>query len=74
MYVSFTDLHKKSNEIILALSRNKRITLLHRGKPLAIMLRIDVGEKTSASAKDHAAFGIWKDRDETPTHMRSDRL
>lgn len=64
MYASFVDLRKKSAEIIRALSRKERITVLYRGKPAAIMHPIDDPGGDPTSAKDHAAFGIWKDRHE----------
>lgn len=62
MHASFVDLRKKSSEIIRALSRNERITVLYRGKPAAMMHPIDDMGDARVSAKDHAAFGIWKDR------------
>ena len=63
MKASFVDLRKKSAEIIRALSRNERVTVLYRGKPAAVMQPIT--EKTGqdlATAKDHPAFGLWADR------------
>lgn len=74
MKASFVDLRKKSAQIIQALHRNERVTVLYRGKPAAIMHPI--GEETKVGAtkvKDHPAFGLWKDRDETATvseHVR----
>jgi antitoxin (DNA-binding transcriptional repressor) of toxin-antitoxin stability system len=64
MYASFVDLRKKSREIIRALSRNERVTVLYRGKPAAIMHPIDDPGDAPKSAKDHAAFGLWKQRDD----------
>ena len=65
MKASFVDLRKKSSEIIQALNRNERITVLYRGKPAAIMQPIDhQGDESVGSAKDHAAFGMWADRDD----------
>ncbi|MCK5769390.1 hypothetical protein [Algiphilus sp.] len=64
MEASFVDLRKKSAEIIRALKRKERITLLYRGKPAAIMEPIDAhAEGRSAAASQHAAFGIWSDQD-----------
>jgi len=63
MQVSFVDLSKKSAEIIKALSRKERVTVLYRGKPAAIMEPIDgrvTGEPQPASL--HQAFGIWADQ------------
>ncbi len=65
MKASFVDLRKKSSEIIKALSRNERITVLYRGKPAAIMQSIDAQRDASVgSAREHAAVGLWADRDE----------
>jgi len=65
MRASFVDLRKKSGEVIRALGRNERVTVLYRGKPAAIMHPIDdPGGAAVGSAKDHAAFGLWADRDD----------
>lgn len=65
MEASFVDLRKKSAEIIKALSRKERVTVLYRGRPAAIMEPIDnriTGEAQASS--QHKAFGIWADRAE----------
>ena len=36
MEASFVDLRNKSAEVIRALSRNERVTVLYRGKPAAV--------------------------------------
>jgi len=65
MKASFVDLRKKSSEIIKALGRNERITVLYRGKPAAIMQSIDEQRDASVgSAREHTAFGLWADRDD----------
>ena len=64
MKASFVDLRKKSSEIIRALHRNELITVLYRGKPAAIMRPIGGrGGGPGVKAADHAAFGLWADRD-----------
>jgi len=74
MKASFVDLRKKSSEIIQALSRNESVTVLYRGKPAAVMQPIGEGDaQPTVKAKDHPAFGIWKDRrdvDDVATHVR----
>lgn len=63
MKASFVDLRKKSSEIIQALKRHERVTLLYRGKPAAIMQPVHgEGGDATGSARDHAAFGLWSDR------------
>ncbi len=72
MKASFVDLRKRSSQIIRALNRNESVTVLYRGKPAAIMQPI--GEQASGQtmrAKDHAAFGLWADRnDDVAEHVR----
>ncbi|MEQ9479971.1 MAG: hypothetical protein RIK00_11635 [Algiphilus sp.] len=64
MEASFVDLRKKSAEIIKALNRKERVTLLYRGKPAAIMEPIgEQSETAPEKASQHAAFGMWVDRE-----------
>ncbi|MAA75372.1 MAG: type II toxin-antitoxin system prevent-host-death family antitoxin [Salinisphaeraceae bacterium] len=65
MEASFVDLRRKSAEIIKALTRKERVTVLYRGKPAAIMEPIDdrVGAERQR-ASEHAVFGIWRDQAE----------
>jgi antitoxin (DNA-binding transcriptional repressor) of toxin-antitoxin stability system len=65
MKASFVDLRKRSSEIIRALGRKERVTVLYRGKPAAVMHPIgDAGDGAGGSAEAHAAFGMWADRDD----------
>lgn len=65
MEASFVDLRKKSADIIRALRRKERVTVLYRGKPAAIMAPIDDrGSDARKAASQHTAFGIWADRTE----------
>lgn len=74
MEASFVDLRNKSAEVIRALSRNERVTVLYRGKPAAVMLPLEARTDDAAvSAKDHPAFGMWADRrelEDVPAHVR----
>ncbi len=74
MEASFVDLRNKSAEVIRALSRNERVTVLYRGKPAAVMLPLEArSDNASVSAKDHPAFGMWADRrelEDVPAHVR----
>ena len=70
MEASFGDLQKKSNEVIRTLNRNEQVTVLYRGKPVAIMQPIG---GLVVKAADHPAFGLWADRDDMPdvaAHVR----
>ncbi len=65
MKATFVDLRKKSGQIITALKRKERITLLYRGKPAAIMHPLeDVTEVGASRASAHRAFGLWADRND----------
>lgn len=60
MEASFVDLRKKSKEIINAINRKEKVTVLYRGKPAAIMNPINTtSETTQLSAAKHKAFGMW---------------
>jgi hypothetical protein len=62
---SFVDLRRKSAAIIRALQRKEPVTVLYRGVPAAIMQPIDrLPDEPIGSVKNHAAFGIWADRDD----------
>ncbi len=63
MKASFVDLRKRSSEVIRALQRKERVTVLYRGKPAAVMHPVpDHGSGQLPSAADHEAFGMWADR------------
>ncbi len=65
MKATFVDLRTKSAEIIRALLRKERVTVLYRGKPAAVMHPIDDQDKELVTrAKDHPSFGMWADRDD----------
>lgn len=74
MKASFVDLRRKSAAIIRALQRNEPVTVLYRGVPAAIMQPIDqLPDEPIGSVKNHAAFGIWADRDDiedVASHVR----
>ena len=66
MQASFVELRTKSREIIEALKRNERVTVLYRGRPTAVMhpIREPADRAAAPRAADHPAFGMWKDRAE----------
>jgi len=71
---SFVDLRRKSAAIIRALQRKEPVTVLYRGVPAAIMQPIDQpSDAPIDSVKNHAAFGMWADRDDmedVASHVR----
>lgn len=74
MKASFVDLRRKSADIIRALKRKEPVTVLYRGVPAAIMQPVDQQPtEPSSSVKNHAAFGIWADREDivdVASHVR----
>ncbi len=65
MKASFVDLRRRSAEVIRALKRNERVTVLYRGKPAAVMHPIaQAAEDAGPPAAEHPAFGLWADRDD----------
>jgi antitoxin (DNA-binding transcriptional repressor) of toxin-antitoxin stability system len=81
MTTTFLDIPNKSGEIIRALKRNEKITVLYRGKPAAVIHPVDnadAGALPSTAARphrvqDHVAFGLWATRQglkDVPAHVR----
>jgi antitoxin (DNA-binding transcriptional repressor) of toxin-antitoxin stability system len=62
MKASFVDLRKKSSQLIRALSRNETVTVYYRGRPAAIMRRLDAQRGPARSAASHPSFGLWANR------------
>jgi hypothetical protein len=63
MKASFVDLRTKSSEILEALERNEPVTIQYRGRTKAIMQPVAAQNALPVKARQHAAFGLWKDRD-----------
>lgn len=76
MKATVLDLRRRMPEVLQALDRNERVTILYRGQERAVLLpsggdRAE-GEGTKASA--HPAFGMWADHEDTDDvarHVRS---
>lgn len=68
MRASFVDLRKKSHEILQALRRQERVTVLYRGEPTAVMHPIGragggrAGGVKPLRTAEHEAFGMWAER------------
>ena len=60
MKASILDLRRRMKDILLALDRNESVTIFYRGKEKAILS--PSRQRTDKSAKDHEAFGLWRDR------------
>jgi prevent-host-death family protein len=62
MKATVLDLRRKTGDILAALDRNERVTLTKRGRKTAVIVPLN-GE-TRLSAATHAAFGMWRDRED----------
>lgn len=63
MRSTLLSLRRSPSKILQAIERRQEVTLTKRGKALAriVPLQDDEGKKVSSQA----AFGMWRDRDET---------
>lgn len=64
MEASVLDLRKHMREVMSAIDRHERVTLLHRGRRRAVI--VPLAETTGERPKvaDSPAFGMWADRDD----------
>lgn len=60
MKASILDLRRRMRDVLRALDRNESVTIYYRGKEKAILS--PSRQRTCKSVKDHAAFGMWRDR------------
>ena len=56
MKATVVDLRYKMNDVLKALDRNEKVTVLYRGKVKGIL--IPSGEKTQMKITDHPFFGM----------------
>ncbi len=62
MQATVLDLRRNTRSILAALARNERVTLTNRGRKQAVIVPCTDQSRPLAAA--HAAFGMWKDRDD----------
>jgi len=62
MQATVLDLRRNTRSILAALARNERVTLTNRGRKQAVI--VPCSDHSRPSAAGHAAFGLWKDRDD----------
>jgi hypothetical protein len=73
MKASILDLRRRMAEVLRALDRNETVKILYRGRERAILIPSGTSGKGAPPARNHPAFGIWKDRDDladVPAHVR----
>jgi antitoxin (DNA-binding transcriptional repressor) of toxin-antitoxin stability system len=61
MKASILDLRRRMGDVLKALQRNEEVTLLRRGKTIAIM-RPAGGPPETNRVVAHPAFGMWAGR------------
>ena len=62
MKASILDLRRRMSDVLRALARGERVTILHRGKEKGVLYPANGPEDRSAAVSEHAAFGMWRDR------------
>jgi hypothetical protein len=64
MQATTLDLRRRMPEVLRALDRQGRVTILYRGKERAVLIRPGATPAAPGkrSASTHAAFGMWADR------------
>lgn len=63
MKASILDLLHRTRNVLRAINRNESVTVYYRGKEKAFLS--PSRHRTDKSAKNHEAFGMWRDKDET---------
>ena len=62
MKASILDLRRRMSDVLRALDRNESVTIFYRGKAKAILSPLR--QPVKKPVEDHAAFGMWRDREE----------
>jgi len=76
MKATVLDLRRRMPEVLQALDRNERVTILYRGQERAVLVPAgsEAAEGKPAKARQHPAFGMWADREDqedVAAHVRS---
>lgn len=61
MKASILDLRRRMADVLKALQRNEEVTLLRRGKTIAVILP-EGGRPAGKPVVGHKAFGMWANR------------
>jgi hypothetical protein len=65
MKATVLDLWRRMKDVIRALDRNEPVTLLYRGRKKGVLYPVQEEKAPVRSVKEHPAFGLWKDREDT---------
>jgi antitoxin (DNA-binding transcriptional repressor) of toxin-antitoxin stability system len=71
MQANIVDLRYKMNDVLKALDRNEKVTILYRGKPKGVIHPIE--KKEPMKMQDHPFFGMHAD-DKRPVSDVMDEL
>jgi len=76
MKATVLDLRRRMPEVLQALDRNERVTILYRGQERAILVPAgsEAADGAPVKASQHSAFGMWAERDDLDdvgAHVRS---
>jgi antitoxin (DNA-binding transcriptional repressor) of toxin-antitoxin stability system len=64
MKASIIDLRRRMAEVLKALDRNESVKILYRGRERALLIPVERRHGEKKPITEHAAFGMWKDRNE----------
>ena len=59
---SILDLRRRMRDVLRALERNERVTILHRGREKGVIHPSGSRKAPGRRVSEHPAFGMWKDR------------
>lgn len=64
MQATTLDLRRRMPEVLRALDRHERVTILYRGKERAVLIPSNAKSAPAGkrNARTHIAFGMWADR------------
>ena len=62
MEASVLDIRKKMREVMSAIDRCERVTLIHRGRRRAIIIPFSEAKRSKVKVADLPAFGMWAER------------
>jgi hypothetical protein len=62
MKASVVDLRHRMGDILRAVDRNEKVTILYHGKERALMVQLPKRRKKPMRIEDHPFFGMWADR------------
>ncbi len=70
MKATIVDLRYKMNDVLRALDRNEKVTVLYRGKVKGIL--VPAGKRTTMKIKDHKLFGISREAESSVLDQLND--